>query len=150
MEARIKMCKDKGFDSVEPDEIDGVTNNSGFPLTKEDQMKYNFYIADLAHKYGLSVAFKGNLDSVGVSPWDPNNASLVNQYVSKYDWILNEECYQYKECDDNLKPWSNAGKSVFQVEYKTATFNFCPNANANNWNAMKMPLNLDGGRWPCR
>ena len=27
---------------------------------------------------------------------------------------------------------------------------FCPLANAANFNSMKMPLNLDGGRHPCR
>jgi hypothetical protein len=32
--ARLDMCKAKGFDAVEPDNVDGYTNTTGFPLTK--------------------------------------------------------------------------------------------------------------------
>ena len=32
MEARIDLCKAKGFDGIEPDNIDGYLNNTGFPL----------------------------------------------------------------------------------------------------------------------
>ena len=35
--ARFKTCKDKGFDAVEPDNVDGYSNGSGFPLTATDQ-----------------------------------------------------------------------------------------------------------------
>jgi hypothetical protein len=136
MLARMKMCQDKGFDAIEPDEIDGYSNDSKFGMTYEDQIRYNRYLANMAHSLGISIGLKGDIDQ-------------VKDLVNDFDWTLNEECFQYKECD-LLKPFSNAGKSVFQVEYKTATTNFCPTANANNWNAMKMPLNLNGGRWPCR
>ena len=30
MTARFQMCKDKGFDAVEPDNIDGYSNCTGF------------------------------------------------------------------------------------------------------------------------
>ncbi len=33
MERRIAACKDKGFDAVEPDNVDGYANASGFPLS---------------------------------------------------------------------------------------------------------------------
>lgn len=33
---RLDMCARKGFDAVEPDNIDGYTNETGFPLTYED------------------------------------------------------------------------------------------------------------------
>lgn len=136
MEARMKMCKDKGFDAIEPDEIDGYSNNPGFPLTYADQINYNKFIANMAHSMGMSIGLKGDIDQ-------------VKDLHSYFDWTLNEECYQYNECN-LLQPFVNDGKAVFQVEYKTATGSFCPSANASNYNAMKMPLNLNGGRWPCR
>jgi len=136
MLARMNMCKDKGFDAIEPDEIDGYSNDPGFPLTYQDQLEYNKFIAGLAHSIGMSIGLKGDIEQ----------AEDLEPY---FDWTLNEECFQYDECS-LLQPFLDAGKAVFQVEYKTATSNFCPTANTMNFNALRMPLNLDGGRWPCR
>jgi hypothetical protein len=137
MEARMKMCKDKGFDAIEPDEIDGYSNDTTFGMTYEDQINYNRFIANMAHNnLGISIGLKGDIDQ-------------VKDLVNDFDWTLNEECFQYQECD-LLQPFSTAGKSVLQVEYKTAVANFCSTANANNWNSMRMPLYLDGPRQPCR
>jgi hypothetical protein len=136
MAARMKMCKDKGFDAIEPDEIDGYSNDTEFGLTYADQIRYNIFIAEMAHGMGMSIGLKGDIDQV---------ADLVEYF----DWTLNEECFQYRECD-LLRPFSDAGKAVFQVEYRGTTASFCPAANANNWNSMRMPLALDGGRIPCR
>ena len=33
MDSRIAACRAKGFDAVEPDNVDGYANDSGFPLT---------------------------------------------------------------------------------------------------------------------
>ena len=52
---RFDMCRDKGFDGVEPDNVDGYSNESGFPLSYNDQITFNRRIADLAHARGLSV-----------------------------------------------------------------------------------------------
>ena len=136
MQARMQMCKDKGFDAIEPDEIDGYSNDTKFGLTYADQITYNIFIANMAHAMGMSIGLKGDIDQ-------------VKDLVGYFDWTLNEECFQYQECD-LLQPFSDAGKAVFQVEYKGSTASFCPAANANNWNSMLMPLKLDGGRTPCR
>ena len=32
MDARLDQCASKGFDGIEPDNIDGYTNDTGFPL----------------------------------------------------------------------------------------------------------------------
>jgi hypothetical protein len=136
MEARIKMCQDKGFDSIEPDEMTNYSNLSGFPLTYTDQLVYNRGIADIAHRLGMSIGMKGNAQQA---------ADLVNDF----DWMLNEQCYEYDECD-LLHPFIAAGKPVFEVEYELPRVAFCADANARGMNAMQMPLALDGGRWPCR
>ncbi len=136
MLARMQMCKDKGYDSIEPDEIDGYSNNPGFPLTYQDQINYNRYMAGLAHSIGMSIGLKGDIDQ-------------VKDLVNDFDWTLNEECAQYSECG-LLKPFSAAGKAVIEVEYQGSLSNFCPTASTNNWNALLMPLQLDGGRQPCQ
>ena len=38
MDKRLAMCAAKGFDAVEPDNMDGWQNRTGFPLTAQDQL----------------------------------------------------------------------------------------------------------------
>ena len=55
MLARLDLCKAKGFDAIEPDNMEIYTNNTGFPLTYDDQLKYALWLADEAHKRGIRV-----------------------------------------------------------------------------------------------
>lgn len=144
MRDRFQVCKDKGFDAIEPDEIDGWSNESGFPLTYNDQLAYNRAIADLAHSMGLSIGLKGDIEQ-------------VKDLWQWFDWTLNEQCFEFDECEDLHTYFVQNGKPVLQVEYddpfsghRADPATFCSRANALNFNTMKMPLNLDGGRLPCR
>jgi len=136
MRARMDLCKAKGFDALEPDNIDGYTNSTGFPLTYQDQITYNAFIANEAHARGLSVALKNDLDQ-------------ISDLLSLFDFALDEQCFQYNECS-LLLPFISANKAVFEVEYKLNTNKFCPSANAMNFNSMKKHLSLDAYRVPCR
>ncbi len=135
MGARLDLCKAKGFDAVEPDNIDGYENSTGFPLTYQDQITYDSWIASAAHARGLSVGLKNDLDQ-------------VPDLVSSFDWALDEQCYQYNECDA-LQPFVAAGKAVFEVEYSENTADFCPVTDALGLNSMKKRLSLDAWRQPC-
>jgi hypothetical protein len=129
MEARIKdWCKAKGFDAVEPDEQNGFDNDSGFPLTNNDQLVYNRWIANTVHSYGMSVGLK-------------SDQAQAKDLVSLYDWNLTEECYQYNECDQ-LAPFKAANKATWIVEY--AANPNCTHANTNHYNAQKRDLDLVG------
>ncbi len=136
MEARLDLCKSKGFDAVEPDNIDAYTNKSGFPLSSDDQLRYNRFLADAAHARGLSIGLKNDLDQ-------------IPQLVSYFDWALNEQCFQYKECE-TLLPFVKAGKAVFNAEYKLEPAAFCPQANGYNFNSLRKKLELDAWVIPCR
>lgn len=136
MQARMDQCVAKGFDAMEPDNIDGYSNASGFPLSYQDQITYNTYIATQAHARGLSVALKNDLEQVG-------------DLLASFDFALDEQCFQYNECN-LLLPFISASKAVFEVEYKLNTSKFCPSANAMNFNSMKKKLSLDAYRVPCR
>ncbi len=103
MKARMDMAVQKGCDGVEPDNVDGHSNNTGFPLMKSDQIDYNTFLAQEAHARGLSVGLK-------------NSVKLVGDLVSHFDWALNEECLSFNECA-TLAPFVNANKAVFHVEY---------------------------------
>ncbi len=136
MEARMDMCADKGFDGVEFDNVDGYQNRTGFDLRARDQARYNAWLANAAHERGLSVALK-------------NDLGQVRKLLPFFDYALNEQCFQYDECD-RLVPFVDAGKAVFGVEYRLATNEFCPDANAMNFNFLKKKLSLGAWRVACR
>ena len=135
MDARFAMCKAKGFDAVEPDNVDGYTNSTGFPLTAAHQSTYNKMLAGLAHARGLKVGLKNDLDQVG-------------SLVSSFDFAVNEQCFQYSECG-TLAPFIAAGKPVFNVEYKGAPGSFCPKAAALKFSSIFKHMDLDAYRVGC-
>ena len=135
MESRLDLCRSKGFDGVEVDNINGYTNNTGFPLSATDQPAYNRFLANAAHARGLSIGLKNNVEQVGA-------------LVSSYDFAINEQCDQYNECG-LLKPFIDAGKAVLHVGYKLDTNSFCPATTALGFSSMKKHLNLDAWRETC-
>jgi hypothetical protein len=136
MAARLDQCAAKGFDAVEFDNVDGYANDSGFPLTAQDQLTYNIWLADQAHDRTLSAALKNDLDQ-------------VTALLPYFDWALDEQCFQYRECG-RLGPFIDAGKAVMEVEYRLPVTSFCPRANQMNFNSMKKKLSLNAWRVPCR
>ena len=135
MAARFDMCRDKGFDAVEADLVDGYARDSGFPLTPADQLTYNRMLADLAHERGLSIGLKNDLDQV---------ADLVDHF----DFAINEECFQYQECH-LLAPFVDAGKAVFTAEYELDPADFCPDARSAGFSSIRKRPTLDAWRHPC-
>jgi hypothetical protein len=136
MAARLDLCKSKGFDAVEPDNIDGYANSTGFPLTYQDQLTYNKWIANAAHARGLSVGMKNDVDQVkDLEPY--------------FDWALDEQCYQYHECNA-LTPFIRAGKSVFEVEYEGSPGTFCPTMDALGFSSMLKNMDLDAWKQDCQ
>lgn len=132
---RLDMAVAKGCDAVEPDQDNGWENNPGFPITRAQSIAWNRWVAQAAHDRGLSVGLKNSIgETAELEPF--------------FDWALNEECFQYKECDQ-LAPFTRAGKTVLQVEYKTDPASFCPQARALGFASMRKNLNLDAARTPC-
>jgi hypothetical protein len=136
MSARLDLAVQKGCDGVEPDNIDGYANESGFPLTGNDQLTYNRWLAQVAHQRGLSIGLKNDLEQ-------------IPQLVHDFDWALNEQCFEYDECE-TLLPFIEAGKAVFGVEYTGTPDDFCPRANALNFDWLYKNLELDEYRVACR
>ena len=136
MEARMDMCADKGFDGIELDNVDGYQNRTGFDLRARDQLAYNSWLANATHERGLSVALK-------------NDLGQVLKLLPYFDYALNEQCFQYDECD-LLVPFVDAGKAVFGVEYRLEPDAFCPDANAMDFNFLRKRLSLGAWRIACR
>ncbi len=103
MEARLDLCADKGFDGVEPDNMDSFWEDTGFNLTREDQLAYNRWLAEQAHKRGLSIGQK-------------NASDLAQDLEPYFDWAMTEDCFADEWCGD-MFPYTDSGKSVFSAEY---------------------------------
>jgi hypothetical protein len=135
LERRLDLCREKGFDGVEPDNVDAYTNSSGFPLSAADQLGFNRFVASAAHARGLSVGLKNDLDQAAALEPD-------------FDWALSEQCYQYRECDA-LAPFARAGKAVLIAEYELEPAAFCAQARAAGYSAIRKRLDLDAWRQAC-
>jgi len=136
MTARFQMCKEKGFDAVEPDNIEGYANNSGFPLTAQEQLTYDEWIAGEVHALGMAVLQK-------------NDGEQTAQQEPSFDGALTEQCNQYRECPD-FQAYLTAGKPVLNAEYRVATGKFCAADNAAGIMGARYNLALNGRRYePC-
>ncbi len=136
MTSRMDLCKQKGFDGVDPDNLDAFQQDTGFRVRDEDQRKYNIFIATQAHNRGLAVGLKNDFDHV----------RDLEQY---FDFAITEECFQNDECDV-LVQFLEHNKPVFDVEYTLELVRFCDKARILGIDAMKKRKELDGWKSDCR
>lgn len=136
MAARFRMCAEKGFDAVEPDNIEAFSNNSGFPITATQQLGYNLWVAEAVHGLGMAVLQK-------------NDGEQAQAMEPSFDGVLTEQCNQYSECGD-FEPYLAAGKPVINAEYKLKTKRFCASDAAAGIVGARFNLALNGKRFqPC-
>ncbi len=108
--ARFDLCKAKGFNAIEPDNLDGYANNTGFHITRADQVRFIKWLAAQAHQRGLSIGLK-------------NVPELLPDVISDFDWALVEDCFAQGWCWE-MSPFVKAGKAVFSVEYTDNRIDF--------------------------
>ena len=138
LRARLDQCAAKGFDGVEPDNIDAYTNRTGFPLSYQDQLAFNIWLAQEAHARGLSIGLK-------------NDSEQVHDLLPYFDWALTEDCFEQDWCEEML-PFIEAGKPVFAAEYTDTGItlaDFCPQAGEMGITAILKNRELDAYREAC-
>ncbi len=136
LERRIAMCARKGFDAVEPDNIAGWENKTGFDITAADQLRFNRWIARQVHRRGMSVALK-------------NDPRQVGALLGDFDFAIVEECFQYDECR-LYEPFVEAGKAVYEAEYELAPSEFCARAARLDFSSIRKSYELFAKPWqPC-
>ena len=110
MRARLDVCKAKGFDAVEPDNMEIHSNGSGFPITYEDQLKYALWLSDEAHQRGMGIGIK-------------NAADQVKDLIDHFDFAIIED-YFVHGWQDKMLPFIQAGKPVFAAEHDDTGVDF--------------------------
>ena len=141
MKQRLDLAVSKGCDGVEPDNVDGYTNDPGFPLTAQDQIDYNTFLANEAHSRNLAVALKNDMDQ-------------LDQLEPYFDFAINEECHEQNECNDGV--FTSDNKPVLNAEYAqkyhTASEQrtLCAAAHAANLRTLVLAKKLDDSyRFSC-
>ena len=130
MKRRLSLAVKKGCDGVEPDNVDAYTNDSGFSLNAQDQLFFNKTLANEAHKLGLSIALKNSMDQ-------------IQELEPYFDFIINEQCHKYNECDI-LSIFIKNNKPVFNIEYnKKNKKNICLDAKKRKFQTLILPLELN-------
>lgn len=144
MLSRLDLARSKGCDGVEPDNVDGYTNSTGFPLNATTQIDYNKYIANAAHARNLAVGLKNDVDQL----------SALEPY---YDFALNEQCNEYSECD-GYSVFTSKNKPVLNAEYANkyrkntngARDKLCTAMNKAKIRTLVLALDLDDSyRYSC-
>jgi len=138
MKLRLDLAVAIGCDAVDPDNVDGYTQDSGFPLTAANQLGFNKFIATEAHKRNLAVGLKNDLEQ-------------IPELRPYFDFAVNESCFVYDECD-LLASFVDHAKAVFQIEYGRSSLarRICPRANALDFDTLIKNLSLNVTRTACR
>ena len=138
MRSRLDLCKAKGFDAVEPDNMQIYDNDTGFPITYEDQLRYSKWLADEAHSRGLAIGMK-------------NAPDQVEDLLTYFDFAITEDCFAEGWCEDML-PFIQSGKPVFAAEYDDTGVDFsavCSKASEMGFSVILKRRSLDASRTIC-
>ena len=138
---RLDRAHSMGCDAIEPDNIDGYDTtaheSTSFPLTYEDQIYFNLWVAEQVHARGMLVAFKNDI-----------NQAHDERIYNAFDFVVSEQCFQYNECG-YFSDFLRLNKPVFEAEYKLALKKFCPQAKNLRISAIKKRASLNSTREDC-
>jgi hypothetical protein len=133
---RFDLCRRKGFDAVEPDNVAGYENKTGVPLTARNQLRFNRWVAREVHRRGMGVALK-------------NDPGQVGELLASFDFAVVEECFVYDECEQ-FSPFVDAGKAVFVAEYTEPLAAICAPAGRLRFSVIRKDDELFARPWePC-
>jgi hypothetical protein len=133
--ARLGACKSKGFDGVDPDNLNGFENDTGFPLSGDDQLRFNAWLANEAHALGLSIGLK-------------NDGAQSRPLVPYFDWVIVEQCIEQRNCGD-YAAFKHARKPIFAIEYRHATRKACAEAKRRGMSVIFKTPALTATRRTC-
>lgn len=135
MTKRIQTANQKHCDAVDPDNVDGYQNPTGFRLSYNDQLNYNMFLMETAHTYNMSVSLK-------------NNIKQIKDLHLLADFAVNEQCVQYNECN-LLKPFALLNKTIFHIEYTGSMSKICWQSSNYKLSTVITDIKLNGVSTYC-
>jgi endo-alpha-1,4-polygalactosaminidase (GH114 family) len=107
--------------------VDGYDNDNGGgfnpPLKESDSVTFLNKLAAYAHdtSHNMGIGLK-------------NSGAIVEATKATLDWVVNEQCVQFTECD-TFSPFINVGpqgKPVFHIEYQVDPNSSTPPASLHD------------------
>jgi endo-alpha-1,4-polygalactosaminidase (GH114 family) len=138
IEARLDMLVSKGFNGIEPDNLDGYENSTGFTITEQQAIDFCKWLAGEAHERNLSIGQK-------------NVPEFTSELVTSFDWILTEDMFA-QEWEEDVKAYVTAGKAVFATEYTDELTDFtsaCQKASMLNYDLILKDRDLTAATERC-
>jgi hypothetical protein len=100
----IDGCAAKGFDAVEPDNLDSWTRHGVHgAITRADDLALAKLLVRHSHAKGLAIAQKNAVE-----------VSAVGRSKVGFDFAIAEECELYRECGGYTAAY---GRHVIEIEY---------------------------------
>jgi hypothetical protein len=118
--------------------MDIYANETGFPLTYDDQLNYALWLAEEAHKRGLAIGQK-------------NAPDQVRDLADRYDFAITEDAFYYDWATAMLA-YIQANKPVFAAEYTDLPGNFqlfCQKSNELGFSTILKHRGLDAWLETC-
>ncbi len=143
MEARLDMCAAKGFALVEFDNVDAFDNDTGFDISRAQQVAYLRALAAATHARGMGAILK-------------NVPDLTAELAPEFDLLLLEDCVLNGTCA-SATPFLAAGKPALNAEYPEnyddEPFDaaaICGEVAAAGISGILKRATLDGHNIPCQ
>jgi hypothetical protein len=138
LKGRLDLARNKQCDAVDPDNVDGFSNETGFDIAEAEQITFNRWLAEVAHARGLAVGLK-------------NAGELVGTLAATFDFAVVESCAAENACGD-YSAFIDQGKPVFEIEYRDETTDWkkvCAEAKRLRFTAILASTELDGKAERC-
>ncbi|KAJ9651970.1 hypothetical protein H2201_009248 [Coniosporium apollinis] len=142
MVERMRLARQKGCDAVDPDNVDGYSNENGLDLTEQDAIDYVNFLSQQATSLNMSIGLK-------------NAGEIIPQVLNATHFSVNEQCVEYSECD-TFAAFVQDEKPVFHIEYpsdapsiqSSTVSNVCSGEGdaegAADFSTVMKNMNLDG------
>jgi len=114
MRSRVALAAQKYCNGIDPDNIDGHLNSTGFSLKSRDQLSYISFLRNEAKARGLLIGLKNSAET----------ASALEPYT---DFAVVEECHRYRECGA-FNAFKSRNKAIFHIEYSSSNSSLCRTA----------------------
>ena len=129
---RMDLAVEKGCDGVDPDNINGYMQPTGFDITPQHQLTFNTWLSDQAHQRGLAIGMK-------------NNGEQILELADHFDFAIIEDCAFHNECEP-YQVFIKKQKAVYQIEYTDRIANLrtaCDTAHALGFQLLLKNRELD-------
>lgn len=103
LERRLDLCRAKGFVGVLLTYADGYARTTGFPITANDQLAFNRWLAEAARARSLAVGLE-------------NDLAQTAQLVDAFDFLVSDDCIAAEDCA-GVQPFLTVNKPVQLLAY---------------------------------